>query len=55
MLHRSSGRQNFDLLTAVNPILSCPAQVSGFLIRLKDQIKDAITRADKQEATTSSL
>jgi hypothetical protein len=42
-------------MTAENPILSCPEQVSDFLIRLKDQIKYAITRAEKQEATASFL
>ncbi len=55
MLHHSSGRHNFSLVTATCPSLSCPRQVSDFIVRLKDQVKKAIARADEEKANTSSL
>jgi hypothetical protein len=55
MLRPSSGRRNFHRVTDTCPISFCPAQVSNFFVSLKDQIKEAITRADKQEAMKSSL
>jgi len=55
MLHQSSGRRNFNLVTDTHSVRSYPARVSNAFVRLRDQIKEAITRADKQEATKSSL
>jgi hypothetical protein len=55
MLHHSSDKHNFGLAAATCPTLSCSRQVSNFIVRLKDQVKQATTPADKEEANTSSL
>ncbi len=55
MLHYSSGRNNFGFLTATCPTPSCPRQLTNFFVGLKDQVKQAIARADKEEANISSL
>ncbi|CAF1345062.1 unnamed protein product [Adineta steineri] len=54
MLHPSSGRRNFSRVTRSGSTPSCPAQLSNFFVPLKDQIKDAIMRADKPEEIVSS-
>jgi len=55
MLHQSSGRRSFGLVTPTSPAPFCPFQVANFFVGLKDQVKEAIACADKQEVNTSSL
>lgn len=48
MLHESSGRHIFKYLTIARQVSYRTSQVTDFFVRLKDQVKEAITRADRE-------